>query len=209
MSETYDVVVVGGGPAGSAVATIVAKRGHRVLLLEREHFPRYQIGESLLPSTVHGVCRILGVVDEVDKAKFTVKRGGTFRWGRNPEPWQFLFAASPRLAEPMTTALQVERARFDEILLRNASRNGVDVRKGCRVRGVLTDDGRVNGVEFTDPDGTDRTAYARYVVDASGNTSRIHTSVGGSRVYSDFFRNLAVFGYFEGGQRLPALYRTT
>ncbi|MGW1362089.1 tryptophan 7-halogenase [Streptomyces chartreusis] len=203
MTSDYDLIVVGGGPAGSTAATAVALRGHRVLLLERETFPRYQIGESLLPATVHGLCRILGVADEVAEAGFTLKRGGTLRWGRAPEPWQFSFAMTPRLPEPTATAFQVERSRFDEILLRNAERVGVEVREGSPVRRVLTEGERVYGVEYTDPDGTPRTAHARYVIDASGNTSRLHGKVGGSRVYSDFFRNLAVFGYYAGGQRLP------
>lgn len=203
MSETFDVVVVGGGPAGSTVATVVAKRGHRVLLLEKHTFPRYQIGESLLPSTVHGVCRILGVADEVAAAGFMVKRGGTFRWGSGREPWQFSFAMSPRLPEPTSTAFQVERARFDDILLRNASRHGVAVRQGCDVRDVVAADERIRGVEYATADGARHTVHARYVVDASGNTSRLHGAGGGARVYSDFFRNLAVFGYFAGGRRLP------
>ncbi|AZQ39030.1 FAD-dependent oxidoreductase [Streptomyces cyaneochromogenes] len=203
MNPDYDLIVVGGGPAGSTAATVVAMRGHRVLLLERETFPRYQIGESLLPATVHGVCQILGVADEVAKAGFTLKRGGTLRWGRDPEPWQFSFSMTPRLPEPTATAFQVERSRFDEILLRNAGRAGVEIREGSPVRRVLADGERVRGVEYTDPDRTLRTAYAPHVIDASGNTSRIHGQVGGTRVYSDFFRNLAVFGYYEGGQRLP------
>ncbi|MGW7202456.1 tryptophan 7-halogenase [Streptomyces sp. NPDC054837] len=203
MTQEYDLIVVGGGPAGSTAATVVAKRGHRVLLLERETFPRYQIGESLLPATVHGLCRILGVADEVQQAGFTLKRGGTLRWGRDPEPWQFSFAMTPRVPEPTATAFQVERSRFDEILLRGAQRAGVEVREGSPVRRVVADDERVRGVEYTDADGNSRTAYAPYVIDASGNTSRLHGGVGGGRVYSDFFRNLAVFGYFAGGARLP------
>ncbi|HEV3355699.1 MAG TPA: FAD-dependent oxidoreductase [Pseudonocardiaceae bacterium] len=203
MNETFDVVVVGGGPAGSTAATVVAKRGHRVLLLEKQRFPRYQIGESLLPSTVHGVCRLLGVADEVAAAGFTLKRGGTFRWGSGREPWQFSFAMSPRLPEPTSTAFQVERARFDDILLRNAARHGVDVRQDCDVRDVVTDENRIGGVEYITADGVRRTVSARYVVDASGNNSRLHGATGGARVYSDFFRNLAVFGYFAGGRRLP------
>jgi halogenation protein CepH len=203
MTREYDLIVVGGGPAGSTAATIVAMRGHRVLLLERETFPRYQIGESLLPATIQGLCRILGVADEVNQAGFTLKRGGTLRWGRDPKPWQFSFSMTPRLPEPTSTAFQVERSRFDEILLRNAARVGVDVREGSAVRRVIADDERVRGVEYTDPGGATHTATARFVIDASGNTSRIHSKVGGTRVYSDFFRNLAVFGYYAGGRRLP------
>jgi FAD-dependent halogenase len=202
-SEEFDVIVVGGGPAGSTVASAVALRGHRVLLLDQQTFPRYQIGESLLPSTVHGVCRILGVEDEVARAGFKLKRGGTFRWGRNRDPWQFSFALSPRLSDPTSFAYQVERNRFDAILLDNARRVGVDVREGCRVSDVVADEERVRGVRWTGPDGGTREARARYVVDASGNTSRIHTHVGGKRTYSDFFRNIAVFGYVAGGRRLP------
>ncbi len=203
-TEEYDVIVVGGGPAGATVSAAVAMRGHRVLLVEQHTFPRYQIGESLLPSTVHGVCRILGVEEEMARAGFKLKRGGTFRWGRNRDPWQFSFALSPRLADPTSFAYQVERSRFDAILLDNARRVGVDVREGCRVTTVLADEERVRGVSWTGPDGGTREARARYVVDASGNGSRIHTHVGGKRTYSDFFRNIAVFGYFAGGKRLPA-----
>lgn len=201
-STAYDVIVVGGGPAGGTAAAVVAMRGHRVLLLEKETFPRYQIGESLLPSTVHGLCGLLGVADEVERAGFTLKRGGTFRWGSNPEPWQFSFAMSPRVPEPQSTAFQVERSRFDEILLRNAAANGVEVRENCAVREVLEDSDRCTGVRYVDADGTTHTAQARHVVDASGNTSRIHRTLG-DRIHSDFFRNLAVFGYFAGGARLP------
>ncbi|GIF17057.1 tryptophan halogenase family protein [Actinoplanes teichomyceticus] len=204
--EEFDVVVAGGGPAGSTVATLVAMQGHRVLLLEKETFPRYQIGESLLPSTVHGVCRMLGVSDELAAAGFPVKRGGTFRWGARPEPWTFSFAVSPLMNGPTSFAYQVERARFDEILLRNAQRKGVDVREGCSVTGVIEGDERITGVRYTDPDGGEHEVSARFVVDASGNKSRLYSQVGGVRNYSEFFRSLALFGYFENGKRLPEPY---
>jgi FAD-dependent halogenase len=198
-----DVIVVGGGPGGSTAASAAAMRGHKVLLLEREAFPRHQIGESLLPATVHGVCRLLGVTEELAAAGFTVKQGGTFKWGSNPEPWRFSFAVSPRLAGPTSFAYQVERMKLDQILLGNARRKGADVRERCTVTAVVEDGDRVTGVRYRDPDGTNHTVSARYVVDASGNLSRIHQAVGGVREYSDFFQNVAIYGYFAGGARLP------
>src|SRR5690606_7363010 len=114
--ESFDLVVVGGGPGGSTVATLVAKRGYTVLLLERERFPRYQIGESLLPATIQGICRLLGVKEEVDKAGFVPKKGGTFRWGTSLAPWTFFFDQRVDGVEPRATAYQVERAKFDHIL---------------------------------------------------------------------------------------------
>jgi halogenation protein CepH len=200
----YDVVVVGGGPAGSTLAALVAMQGHRVLVLEKENFPRYQIGESLLPSTVHGVCRLTGAAEELARAGFPLKRGGTFRWGATPEPWTFAFSVSSRMAGPTSFAYQVERSRFDEILLRNARRVGAEVREGCSVTDVIEEGDRVVGVRYTDADGNERAAAASFVVDAGGNKSRIYQRVGGTRQYSEFFRSLALFGYFEGGKRMPA-----
>jgi halogenation protein CepH len=203
ITEEFDVVVVGGGPAGSTLAALVAMQGHRALILEKEMFPRYQIGESLLPSTIHGVCRLLGVTDEIAQAGFTRKRGGTFRWGSSPDPWNFSFAVSPKMAGATSFAYQVERMKFDQILLDNARRRGVDVREMCSVTEVADGGDRIQGVHYSDASGNNRLALARYVVDASGNRSRIYSSVGGERQYSQFFRNLALFGYFEGGKRLP------
>jgi halogenation protein CepH len=198
-----DVVVVGGGPGGSTLATLVAMQGLRVILLEKEKFPRWQIGESLLPSTVHGICRLTGVADELAKAGFTKKRGGTQRWGANPEPWTFAFSVSPKMTGETSYAYQVERSRFDKILLDNARCKGVDVREEHAVTGVICDDDRVRGVTYKSTAGDVGEIRAKYVVDASGNTSRIYRQVGGVRKYSEFFRSLALFGYFEGGKRLP------
>jgi len=200
--EEFDLVVVGGGPAGSTLATLVAKQKHKVLLLEKEVFPRYQIGESLLPATVHGICVMLGVSDELSSANFTKKLGGVFRWGKNAEPWVFNFGSSPLMAGPKQYAYQVERSKFDTILLNNARRHGVDVREGHKINDVITEGQRVTGVSFTDQEGHERLAKARFVADASGNTSRLYQHVG-ERIYSKFFQNVALFCYFKNGKRLP------
>jgi FAD-dependent halogenase len=202
-STDFDVIVVGGGPCGSTVSTLVAMQGHRVLQLEKEKFPRHQIGESLLPATVHGICPILGVSEELASAGFIVKHGGTFRWGKNPEPWEFDFSLSPKFTDGASTSYQVERMKFDQILLDNARRKGVEVREQVSVTDVIDGDGRVTGVRYTDAGGVPREARARHVVDASGNKSRIHSRIGGRRRYSEFFRNVALYGYFEGGKRMP------
>jgi halogenation protein CepH len=152
---------------------------------------------------VHGVCRLSGVAEKVAKAGFTVKHGGTYRWGANPDPWTFSFAVSPNLPGERSFAYQVDRARFDQILLEHARELGVDVREQCEVVDVLEDDDRVRGVAYRDPDGVRREIRARFVADASGNSTRISRAVG-ERKYSDFFRSLALYGYFEGGARLPA-----
>lgn len=199
-----DVIVVGGGPGGSTAATLLAKAGARVLLVDKEKFPRYQIGESLLPATVHGVCRLLGVSDDLHAAGFIKKRGGTFRWGSQPAPWTFDFgSAEVNQALEFNYAYQVDRARFDHILLANARKHGVQVREETTVTDLIKESGRVVGVVLQDAQGQRSEARARFVVDASGNQSRLYTHAG-ERVFSRFFQNVALFCYFEGGARLPA-----
>jgi len=149
---------------------------------------------------------VLGVTDELACAGFVVKRGGTLRWGKNPEPWRFSFSVSPKLSGPTSYAYQVEREKFDTILLNNARRCGVDVRENCPVTGVLEDTQRICGVTYQDADGTRHEVAARYVVDASGHESRVYEHVGGKREYSDFFKNVALYGYFEGGKRMAKPY---
>lgn len=202
---SVDLVVAGGGPAGATVSTLVARQGWRVLLLERERFPRYQIGESLLPITVHGVCALLGVLEEMKAAGFVLKYGSIFRWGRNETPWQFTFGAVSDMEKAGATyAFQVERSRFDQILLDNARRTGVEVREQCAVEEMLVEDDRVTGLRYTDAAGDTHTVHARFVVDASGHASGLHRLVG-ERVYSEFFRNVALFCYFANAQRMPGL----
>src|SRR5215470_17871170 len=192
MDLQYDLVVIGGGPGGSTVATLVAMQGHKVLLLERERFPRYSIGESLLPITIHGICAILGVAGEIKQANFTKKWGGSLRWGTNPNVWSFRFSdARPLREESAEYAFQVERMKFDTILLRNAQRRGVDVREQHQVTELLYEDNRVRGVAFVDSAGAHHVARARFVVDAGGHRSNLYRQVG-ERQFSEFFRNVAL-----------------
>lgn len=200
--EDFDVVVIGGGPGGSTAATILAMQNHRVLLLDRDKFPRYQIGESLLPATIHGVCKILGLSEELKQAGFVRKLGGTFKWGTNPEPWTFNFSTASEISAPQSYAYQVERSKFDYMLLKNAADNGVDVREQHSVKDIVFEGGRACGVEFLDESGNAYRANAKYIIDASGNQSQIHRKVG-ERIYSNFFQNLALFGYYENGYRFP------
>lgn len=202
-AEEFDVVVIGGGPGGSTSSTILAMQNHRVLLLDRDTFPRYQIGESLLPATIHGICKILGLSEEIQKAGFVRKLGGTFRWGTNPTPWTFNFSTASTISTPKAYAYQVERAKFDNMLLQNAMHNGVDVRQQHAVTNLIfDDDGRVCGVDFVDENGNAKKALAKYVIDASGHQSKVYHHVG-ERIYSNFFQNLALFGYYENAYRFP------
>jgi halogenation protein CepH len=198
----YDLIVVGGGPGGSTLATLVAMNNHRVLLLERDKFPRYQIGESLLPATVHGICAILGVTEQIKQANFVRKHGGTFLWGKNTQPWTFSFSMSPMLGDSTGYAYQVERSKFDAILLENARHKGVEVKEEHTVTDVISSNGRITGVQYVDKEGKSAIADGSFVADASGHQTPLARVIG-DRSYSKFFQNVALHCYFENGKRLP------
>ncbi len=187
----YDAVVIGGGPAGSSVSALLARLGYRILLLEKEHFPRHHIGESTLPATLE-VLETIGVLNEVHAAGFPIKRGGVYVWGKSREPWLFRFGELN-----IDTALQVERARFDQILLDHARRLGVDVREEHQVTDALEEDGRLCGVRYIDAGGRRHNARARWVLDASGQSAFLAHRRRTRQINEDL-KNVAIYGYWYG-----------
>jgi halogenation protein CepH len=198
MTEAFDVIVIGGGPAGSTVAGFLNRMGHRVLLLEREFFPRHHIGESMIAATIDILAEI-GLEEKLAAANFPVKSGGCFLWGQTNEPWCIRFDEIP--GRP--TSYQVKRSVFDTLLLDHVAESGVDVRQGHRVLDVLQDDGRVTGVRFAGPDGAELEATARYVVDASGLAAVIANRLS-RRVPVEELKNMCVYGYWTGAHPAPA-----
>ena len=135
MADAPDVVVIGGGPAGSVAATLLADAGHRVLVLERELFPRYHIGESLLSATLP-ILDAIGATPAIERHGFLHKPGGTFQWGRQRDPWSFLFREDPG-GRPH--AFQVVRSEFDKLLLDHSRESGAEVREETTVRDIAFD----------------------------------------------------------------------
>jgi len=198
VSEHFDVIVIGGGPAGSTVAGFLNQMGHRVLLLEREVFPRHHIGESMIAATIDILAEI-GLEEKLAAANFPVKSGGCFLWGQTSDPWCIRFEEIP--GRP--TSYQVKRSVFDKLLLDHVAESGVDVRQGHRVLDVLKEDGRVTGVRFSDADGAEHTATARYTVDASGLAAVVANRLS-SRVPVEELKNMCLYGYWTGEHPAPA-----
>ena len=195
---TADVVIIGGGPGGSTAATMLARKGVRVLLLERAHFPRDHVGESLLPASIP-VFEELGVLSAIEDSGFLSKWGATMVWGSETTPWSWYFRETN---QRYPHSYQVWRPQFDQLLLENCASNGVDVRQGCHVSEVLFEDGKATGVSYTGEDGSRRIARAQFVVDASGQSALLGRRLK-LRRWDSFFQNLAIYGYFTGVQRLP------
>lgn len=193
-----DVIVIGGGPAGSATATMLARKGWQVIVMEREQFPRDHVGESLLPASIP-ILEELGALPAVESAGFLHKYGATMVWGSGDAPWSWYFKET---SQRYPHSYQVWRPQFDKILLDNAKAQGVTVLEGHQVTEVIFDGEEAIGVEFTNVDGVPGEAQCRFIVDASGQSTLISRNRN-SKKWDPFFQNLAVYAYFTGAKPLP------
>lgn len=199
--QEYEAIVIGGGPAGSTASAILAQHGHRVLLLERDKFPRYHIGESLLPFTFYPLQR-LGLIDAMRQSAFVKKYSAQFvsRSGKASQPFYFSTRYSPEVAQTW----QVLRSEFDLMLLNNARAKGVEVREETSVIELLKEDGRVVGVRAQTKDGADLEFRAPMTIDASGRDA--FSAVRHNwRLPDPKLRKVAVWTYYKGAKRDPGI----
>ena len=198
VQQTCDVLVIGGGPAGSTIASMLADKGHEVVLLEKSHHPRFHIGESLLPANLP-LFEKMGIAEEI-KAIGMFKPGAEFVSPQHNASQVFHFAQA--WDKSMPHAYQVERSVFDHILIRHAARQGATVHEGCKVTAVdfLTEGGA--HVTGRHDGGQDQRWKARFVVDASGRdtflANRFKTKQRNPRHNSS-----ALYGHFRHASRIP------
>lgn len=195
--DGYDVVVVGGGPAGATAATITAQHGHDVLLVDREVFPRFRIGESLMPAT-YWILERLGVLERMRESAFPKKYSVQFYSGDGRSAAPFYFSEFDGHESSQTW--QVDRCAFDAMLLDNAVEHGVAVRQGVNVREVRFEGGRAVGVRIEDADGRSRSVDAKVVVDATGQNAMLSRKLGLRRV-DPKLRHAAYYTRYRGARR--------
>src|SRR6476620_1065362 len=169
-NNTFDVIVMGGGPAGSSVAGMLSREGRKVILFEKELFPRHHIGESLMTDTYWTFQR-LGLLEKLRESPFVRKYSVQFAnpAGKESRPFYFFEAVHHESA----VTWQVTRAVFDQMLIEHAAEQGAVVHQGVRVTQVLFEGDKAVGVEVQMSDDSRQSFYARVVVDATGQTAML------------------------------------
>jgi flavin-dependent dehydrogenase len=196
-SSTFDVIVIGGGPAGSAAATRLAQRGHRILLLEKEQFPRFHIGESMLPCSIP-LIEQLGALPRLKAANFLPKYAAEFVTADGSLKRRYSFRDG--LVQGAPSAYEVDRSEFDKLLLDNTAEHGVDVRQGAQVIRFELDAKPGVSVVARLHDGTEVSFQAAMLIDASGQASMLAGRLG-LREMDQELKNFAVFSHYEGAAR--------
>ena len=196
-AQEHDAVIIGAGPAGSAAAAILAEYGHRALVLEREKFPRYHIGESLLPFTFEPLKR-LGMIDKMKASAFVKKYSVQFvsQSGKASQPFYF-FNRYDR--DTIAQTWQVLRSEFDQMLADNARAKGAAILEGVTVKGLIQEDGRVVGV-YAEKAGQPIEYRARITLDCSGKEA-FTAGRKNWRLRDPYLNKIAVWTYYRGAKR--------
>lgn len=199
--NNYDVLIIGGGPAGSTAAAVLAEHGRRVLVLEKEKFPRYHIGESLLPYCYFPLERI-GVIDRMKASHFPKKYSVQFvsANGKLSQPFYFF----QHFDHPAATTWQVVRSEFDQMLLDNARAKGAEVREETRVREFIRANGTVVGARAVSKSGEEYEVRAPITIDATGREA-LSAARNEWRVHDDKLKRIALWTYYQGALRDPGL----
>ena len=197
IDHSYDAIVIGGGPAGATTAALLAEHGRRVLVLEKDKFPRYHIGESLIPYCYFTLDR-LGLVDKLNASHFPRKYSVQFVRpdGHVSAPFYFF----EHYDHPSSTSWQVLRSEFDLMLLNNARDQGAEVREETRVRQTITENGAVVGVRAVDKGGREWEFRAPITVDASGRDA-LTMSRNEWRIREPMLNKISLWTYFRGVKR--------
>ena len=200
-TNNYDVIVMGGGPAGSSVAGMLAREGRSVILFEKEIFPRHHIGESLMTDT-YWTFRRLGLLEKLKESPFVRKYSVQFAnpAGKESRPFYFFEAVHHESA----VTWQVTRAQFDHLLINHAAEQGAVVHQGVLVKQVLFEGDRAVGVEVQMQDGTREKFYANVVVDATGQMAMLSNKFRW-RVRDPKLKKAVLYSYFKGAHREPDL----
>jgi flavin-dependent dehydrogenase len=201
LSTQWDVIAIGAGPAGTAAAAVLSEHGHRVLVLEREKFPRYHVGESLLPFTFYPLQR-LGLVEKMRKSQFVKKYSVQFvsPSGKASQPFYF----STRYSDDVAQTWQVLRSEFDQMLVDDARAKGATIAEGVTVTQLLREGDRVVGVQARHQDGALAAYRAPMTLDCSGKES--FAAVRNQwRVRDPKLSKVAVWTYYKGAKRDPGI----
>ncbi len=198
----YDALIIGAGPAGTSAAAILAEYGHKVLILEREKFPRYHIGESLIPFT-YGPLERLGVIPKMKGSHFVKKYSVAFTQpdGRASVPFYFYNRYD---RDSVAQTWQVLRSEFDLMLLDNAREKGAEVKEEVSVKELLKEDGKVVGVKAADKAGNITEYRAKITLDCTGKDAMTATRQGW-RMRDPYLNKVAVWTYYKGSTRLPGI----